>query len=684
LVSGGDRSSGGPKPSPLGRTTARTRMEISLIRRRTIRTLRDTGPNPVLVARLAVHRTSNRWQQRRLRSAYSRIVCSGPPSDLVLPAIRLDTAEQWPIELSPALDELRAEYDAALVHTVDLLGSGPVSLGEEIDWHRDFKTGFRWPECFYQDVVVTRLDDDSDAKVPWELSRCHQLLVLGRAAAVFADEAAAAELEDQLRSWLDANPPGIGINWTNPMEVAIRAMNWIWALASMDNLRPLQPDLRLAVARSLAVHGRHIWHNLEGSPQLRSNHYLSDIVGLLAIGSVLADDPLAKQWTHHASRALEREARTQILPDGVDFEASLSYHGLVLELMLVGRLAAFHAGRPLSEEFDETLRRMLSVSWQLRHPDGRIPQFGDCDSGRVLPATHRRPPSHDNLLWLGSATLGTEPPEAVPTHEEVAFNLGLPAWRDARTMSELTASSPTRARSFPDAGIHVMRGAGTHLAVRCGDVGQNGNGGHSHNDLLAFELSIDGALVVADPGTYCYTSDPTSRNRFRSTAAHSTVMIEDQEINPIEPTELFRLPRCARPLPFQLAETDELIRLTCSHDGYRRLAPGAVVRRTFMLSRITPKLAVVDEIVGEGEYRTCSHLQLAPQWSIEASGPAAFCLRSEQATLSIEVFGHSEISVLEGWVSPRFGVREPALRLRIDVAKQAQGRFGYHICGEEQ
>jgi hypothetical protein len=637
----------------------------------------------VTVGQLAVHRVTFERQQRRLRAAYDELVCVDEPSRLVLPALALAGHDEWPAELAGALHELRDERDAALAHTVDLLGSGPVKLGVEIDWHADFKSGLRWPKVFYQDVVATRADDDSDAKVPWELSRGHHLLALGRAAAVFNDEPAAIELEAQLRSWIAANPPGIGINWTNAMEVAIRAINWVWALAALENHRPLAADLRPAVATSLAAHARHIWHNLEGSPLLRSNHYLSDIVGLLVIGSVLVDDPLSERLVSYAVQSLQREAATQVLPDGVDFEASLSYHGLVLELLLVGRLAAIHAGRSLTPVYDQTLHRMIEASLALRHPNGRIPQFGDCDSGRVLPSGCRRGPAQDALLWMGCAMLGSEPPTPGPPHEEVAFNLGLPAWREAQAAGGRKGRERPAAESFPDAGLHVLRTSHAHLAVRCGEVGQNGNGGHSHNDHLSFELSVDGVLVVADPGTYLYTSDPRARNQFRSTAAHSTVMITGEEINPIDPGELFRLAGWARPLPFELDLNAERIRLTCAHDGYRRLERTAVVRRAFELGREAFALTVVDEVLSGSLGHVCSHLQLAPGWRVEGPADDAFSLFAGKTRLTLQPFGHSGVSVEGAWVSPRFGIREPAARLRIDAAGSAEVRFGFRLRGAE-
>ena len=48
------------------------------------------------------------------------------------------------------------------------------------------------------------------------------------------------------------------------------------------------------------------------------------------------------------------------------------------------------------------------------------------------------------------------------------------------------------------------------LVVRCGDVGQNGNGGHAHNDLLSYELCRGIGRWSSTPGTYVYYGRPAT------------------------------------------------------------------------------------------------------------------------------------------------------------------------------
>ena len=659
------------------RTLAASSLDLS---RRVSAKLRQIGPDPMLLARYALHHSKTRRDLRRVRRNYERTIATPTESvHLRIPALDVPRANELPEPLVPAATRLRAEADEVLAHRFDLLGSGPLPLGEEIDWHRDFKSGYRWPRHFYQDVVATRLDDSSDAKAPWELSRSHHLLTLARAAALFEDERYATELERQLRSWLDENPPGYGINWRNPMEVALRAVNWIWAVRTLEAFRPLAADLRPRVAGALQVHARHIEANLEGTPYLRSNHYLSDILGLLAVGAALDCDPTAERFVVKAQRAFEEEIQIQVHHDGIGFEASLPYHGLALEIFLLARVISTWNGDPLSAEYDHRLAAMLAASRALQHPDGRVPQIGDGDSGRVLPAGFEREPTFNHLLWLGAAILdGSRPAEGWP-HEEVAWTLGLGAWNQVQS---LPLDADEGSRPFPLGGFFVMRSGGTHVVVRCGDVGQNGNGGHSHNDMLSFDLWHE-VPVVVDSGTYVYTSDPAARNAFRSTASHNTVSVDRAEINPIVEHELFRLRQFARPQVGVFEDGPDYVRLVASHDGFRRLAPPVIHRREFLLDRSHGGLEIRDELLGQGEQKAESFLHLAAGTSVERTGDHDFVLSHVEHATTLAFWGTSGVNVTEGWVSDRFGKRERAVVLVADVSGPMPLRFGWRFVPSE-
>jgi len=160
----------------------------------------------------------------------------------------------------------RVRYHAqhALDHVVDLLGSGPVKLGEHIDWHCDFKVGIGWPpDVLADDQDYLRLGEACDVKMPWELSRCHHWVTLGRAYALDPDPRYAREFAAQLDAWLDENPWPYGVNWGRAMEVAVRAVNWLWAAALFADAPEFSPAHRVRCLKAMLKQGRHILDNLE-------------------------------------------------------------------------------------------------------------------------------------------------------------------------------------------------------------------------------------------------------------------------------------------------------------------------------------------------------------------------------------------------------------------------------------
>jgi len=106
-----------------------------------------------------------------------------------------------------------------------------------IDWHRDFKSGFRWREETWRGDIRYGHIPGADIKVPWELARMHHLITLawGFGLAGSGEEGFAspseywAEIRNQILDFIANNPPRFGVNWQCPMDVAIRAANWLVA-----------------------------------------------------------------------------------------------------------------------------------------------------------------------------------------------------------------------------------------------------------------------------------------------------------------------------------------------------------------------------------------------------------------------------------------------------------------------
>jgi hypothetical protein len=504
---------------------------------------------------------------------------------------------------------------------------------QPIDWHLDFKSGYRWQESiWYGDIRFGHLPG-VDIKVPWELSRMQHLPTLALAchfAKVGArgfrlPEFYVGEFRNQALDFFATNPPAFGVNWACAMDVGIRVANLLLAydIIAASGLR-LDDEFEKIFAASVKAHARHIAANLEWSPQVRGNHYIANIVGLLFAAVYLPSGDEVDAWLALAVQELISEVAYQFHEDGSNFEASVCYHRLSSEMVLWAsallanlapdkraalsrsdhqllrttpplrremfewhRISGTTQDSPIPEWLWVRLARMANFSEATTRPDGLVVQFGDNDSGRFIilgsgeqlragnnpnsplwsldhgaliagirsligrkiPATDSKDDPGARML---SAIMGARDDPSASIISNLA-NINQPKRSKADdsvwiAVCNKFAEAPPGSRwksvfdagisgllngidliSFPGMGCYVIKGPRLYLAVRCGEIGLAGLGGHAHCDQLAIELVIDGESRVRDPGTYIYTPLPAKRNAYRSSRAHYVPRVPSRE-----------------------------------------------------------------------------------------------------------------------------------------------------------
>ena len=198
-------------------------------------------------------------------------------------------------------------------------------------------------------------------------------------------------------------------------------------------------------------------------------------------------------------------------------------------------------GTAFSAKYQQRLKKMFEFSLYCIKPNGMIPQVGDNDNGRFLIFCKRPILEHKYLLSLAAAY-----------YKDSGFNLAEFGFDEEafwvfgkdgmQVIRELPAKKePLTSKAFPNAGWYIMRHKNDYCFVSCGPNGQDGIGGHAHNDKLSFELMLNGQDIIVDPGTYVYTPYPKERNKFRSTEYHNTVKFDDYEQNEFCKKDIFSL-----------------------------------------------------------------------------------------------------------------------------------------------
>ena len=324
---------------------------------------------------------------------------------------------------------------AGRINRVNLAGAQSVwRLVEDgympIDWQLDFKSGYRWGEdTWYRDIRFGHMPG-VDVKVPWELARMQHLPTLAIAshfsnaglAGFQPADSYAREFRNQVLDFIAMNPPRFGVNWAIAMEVAIRVANMLVARdVFVASGTEFDDDFELVFQSSVIAHARHIVGNLEWLPQMRGNHYLADIVGLLFAASFLPCDEEVDAWLAFSVQELISEVACQYHEDGSHFEASVCYHRLSSEMVLwafallanlpedkrralaryrheslnttprlrpgpipMHPISGCDLTSPLPDWCWDRMTRMADFTEAMTKPNDLVAQFGDNDSGRFI------------------------------------------------------------------------------------------------------------------------------------------------------------------------------------------------------------------------------------------------------------------------------------------------------------
>jgi hypothetical protein len=438
--------------------------------------------------------------------------------------------------------------------------------------------------------------------------------------------------ERLVRSWIRQVPNSI-----DPSDVVGRRIqNWIYAWSGFtagDRFEGLSGDTANVVLESLGAQVTHLRAHLTRERNHRTLELYALFIAALAL-PVLDPDGVLLAF---AVEELQSNLLQDIGRDGVHRERSTHYHHVVLRSFLGARENARRFGLRFPAEFDERLARACDFSLHVHRPDGTIPALSDSDSGSYL----------DLLALAGDLLSRSEPVRGASGSEQV------------RTSA-----------SFPIGGYFVQRsGRDRELASSGGerfllfDCGPIGDGGHGHYDALSIDVAAGRPLVV-DPGRFTYCDDPPHWRRwFKSTAAHNTVTVDGLDQTP------YRRGKPKGPV----AQARLIHRLTARDpDGGDVLdvlygevtspAYEAVHRRRIVF--VNREYWIVhDALVGSKPHRYDLRFHLAPS---SAAGRCAVTVACDDLCavrapgLGLCVASPWPIAIEDGWVSTRYGVREPA------------------------
>ena len=417
--------------------------------------------------------------------------------------------------------------------------------------------------------------------------------------------------------WIEQNIACNGNGW-EPYTLSLRLVNWVKWFSKKDKVE--QKYLASMLLQANALSQQLEYHIL-------GNHLFANAKALTFIGCYLAGKE-ADSYLDMGLKLLDREIPEQFLADGAHFELSPMYHEILLwDLLELIDLAKTSKNTKLFKRlpyWSGIAEKAIAWLKTMIHPDGEVSFFNDAAIG--IAATPKQIFDYAKSLDL---TVADHLPTMV-THKASGY-------------SRLSLSNYS-------------------LIIDHANVGPDYLPGHAHADTLSFELSVGNERVFVNSGTSLYGVSK-ERLRQRKTAAHNTVVVDDEDSS--EVWSGFRVARRAYCNLLKVEQSECEFYLKAQHDGYKRLKGKVTHSRSFTADE--NKIQIIDKL--EGQYKQASaFFHLHPNVEITSITDNEIKLKTKACHV-VTIHSTSRIELLDSTYHPEFGVTINNKKLKMDLVE---------------
>lgn len=371
--------------------------------------------------------------------------------------------------------------------------------------------------------------------------------------------------------------------------------------------------------------------------RLRHNHGIEQDRALLELAILVPQWPESEAWRQLAWSRLLEQVRAAISLDGVLFEHSPNYEGVVCLMLAQTRDFLAAHGRPHDEITHAIESLAEKIAFSVR-PDGSWPPIGDSVSDRseeLVEYLRRNPADGEHALY--ALTGGCE------------------------------GVAPTSAHLIlPTDGCAIMRERwdreGLRDSIHCYFTAAFNTRTHKHHDDLSFTLFGFGREILTDAGRHSYNYADPHRRYCESVFGHNVVIVDQAD------TDTRRL-NIGKSGVTSVFTGKNLVGVDAVHYLYQN-----VESRRFLLYLRPNVFVVFDRLHANHEIAATQQFLFSPDWRAEASADRceirATLAHAEGASPLVRMLqlqaGDGVPSVIRGrtdpllgWVSRRHGEFEP-------------------------
>lgn len=326
------------------------------------------------------------------------------------------------------------------------------------------------------------------------------------------DEQYAKEWIFEIRDWVKKNKQGAypddkDYAW-KAFVVSFRLNHWSGFFNLFLNSQNFTPAFLMEFLNSYSEQGNYVTANYTAI----GNNRLYEALHLIYAGSSFPEMKEAAAWRKSGIVVLNEEIVKQVLPDGVQFELSPSYHigtiKIFLDALKIAKMNGAENEFPLS--YRNLVEKMVTAVGSYSFPDYTFPLYGNA------------------FLTTKDAMLKSykEWAQVFPENKVIQYYA---------TDGSSGKQPDYLSSSLPNAGFYAFRSGwnakATVMQIKAGPPAEF----HSHPDNGTFELWVKGRNFTPDAGSFVYANvggqENTKRDWYRSTKAHQTLTLDNGNLS---------------------------------------------------------------------------------------------------------------------------------------------------------
>lgn len=369
-----------------------------------------------------------------------------------------------------------------------------------------------------------------DEEFIFQLNRHRFFICLGQAYLMTRDEKYAETFvglfSDWTKKYTHRSKEALPV-WRT-LEAGLRLSYWARAMSFFINSESITEEIKGRFFAAIRIHADYLVKNHRKGFSIKSNWGVMEYAGLYIASVILMNE----EYKSIAKKFLKQALHTQILKNGLQWEASPMYHNEVLAAYLdVIRVTHLYQDKIFDEEELAIIRNMAYATFIHTTPNHHQLLTGDSDDTDVR-----------DLLSFAALLFRDSTLKAV-AYEKLDFES---AWlfgkKGIEEYDEIEKTYPSggflslleskevifRTSYQEDANFFYFRNASL-------------GGGHGHLDKLHIELWFAGEEILRDSGRYTY-KEVNERYSLKSAKAHNVPIVGDKEyINCSDSWEFERL-----------------------------------------------------------------------------------------------------------------------------------------------